>query len=95
MITNEQGQVLLQWSLGERKTPKHVVIDGTDRVYIPTYNHHVCAMWVEPQDVSRLLNYEVKSCNCASGVKVKAFEHPSEINANLWRYGNRYGKQES
>lgn len=91
IITNEQGQVLLVWTLGERRTPKPVVIDGTNRTYIFSYNCGVCATWVEPQDVARLLSHKEKTCNCNSGTYVNAFAYPTLVNANMWRYGNRDG----
>ena len=91
IITNEQGQVLLVWTLGERRTPKPVSIEGTNRTYIFTYNAHVCAAWIEPQDVAKMLAHREKSCNCNNGTFVNAFAYANLINANLWRTGNRDG----
>jgi hypothetical protein len=89
-IRNEQGQVLMVWTLN--RPPKQVLIDGTDRVYVFSYNFNVCASWVDEQDVERMLKVREKTCNCNNGNYRQAFEYANRLNANLWIYGNREGK---
>ena len=91
MMTNEKGQVLLKWVLP--RPPKPVKIEGTNRVYIFGYNFNVCAAWVEPQDVERMLLVREKICNCANGTYKNAFVPANLLDRNLFVYGNREGVQ--
>jgi len=88
-ITNDAGWVLLKWTLP--RPPKLVKIDGTDRVYTFTYNLHVCASFVDPQDVSRMLTVKEKICNCNNGTYKLAFAYANQLDYNLFVYGNREG----
>ena len=91
LITNEQGRVLLKWVLP--RPPKPTKIEGTNRVYIFSYNFNVCACWVESQDVERMLLVREKVCNCANGTYKNAFVPANLLDHNLWRFGNREGVQ--
>jgi hypothetical protein len=89
-MTNAQGQVLLKWVLP--RPPKIVQIAGTDRTYTFSYNFNVCASWVNPEDVSRMLLIKEKTCNCAGGTYKQAFMYCNQLDHNLWLFGNREGK---
>ena len=88
-ITNEKGQVLLKWTLP--RPPKPTKIEGTNRIYIFSYNFNVCACWVEPQDVERMLLVREKVCNCNNGTYKNAFAYANLLDHNLWVYGRREG----
>lgn len=90
MFKNSDGWVLMKWTLN--RPPKLVKIDGTDRVYTFSYNFHVCAAWIHPEDVNRMLAVREKTCNCNNGNFRQAFEVANEIDHNLWVFGNREGK---
>jgi hypothetical protein len=88
-LTNEAGMVLMKWTLP--RPPKLVTIDGTDRVYTFTYRLHVCASFIDPQDVDRLLTVKEKICNCNSGTYKIAFALANLLDYNLFVFGNREG----
>ena len=88
-LTNEAGMVLMKWTLP--RPPKLVKIDGTDRVYTFTYNLNVCASFIDPQDVERLLKVQEKVCNCNHGTYKIAFALANQLDFNLFVYGNREG----
>lgn len=86
-ITNEAGQVALKWNLPRQA--QTLRIDGTDRYYVFRYDHNVALIWAEPQDVARLMNVEMKKCNCAGGIYAKAVVLANQIDVNLHKCGNR------
>ena len=90
MVTNESGQVAIKWAI-ERRIPRPIKIDGTDRTYICVSQHHVSLFWAIPEDVDRLLAHREKSCNCGGGIKTNAFVLASQLDVNLWTTGNREG----
>lgn len=88
-LTNSEGKVLMKWTLP--RPPKIVVIDGTDRTYTFSYNLNVCACFIDPQDVDRMLKVREKVCNCNNGTYRFAFEYANQLDYNLFVYGNREG----
>lgn len=90
MVTNESGQVAIKWAI-ERRIPKPIHMDGTNRTYVCVPQHNVFLFWAESEDVERLLNHREKSCNCGGGIKVNAFMLASQLDVNLWTTGNREG----
>ena len=61
-IRNEAGQVAMKWILN--RPARTLKIDGTDRFYTFAYAHNVPMIWVEPQDVERILAVRDANCNC-------------------------------
>lgn len=88
-ITNEAGQVALKWAL-ERRTARTIRIDGTNRFYVPVYAHHVALIWVDEQDVDRLMSYRDKVCACKGGTYANAFALANQIDVNLHKCGSRH-----
>lgn len=88
-IKNDAGQILLKWVLP--RPPKIVKIDGTNRVYTFDYNFNVCAAWINPEDVERMLKIKEKVCNCNNGTYKNAFHLANLLDHNLFVYGNREG----
>jgi hypothetical protein len=86
-ICNDDGKVALKWVLPRPVKP--VKIDGTDRIYIFTYNQHVCMAWVEEKDATRLLNHKEKTCNCNNGTYKNAFVLCNQLDVCLWTTGER------
>lgn len=92
MIKNsETGEVAMKWVIWQRNPPL-VKIDGTGRAYSFIAKQHVFMAWVNPDDVSRLLNQEAKTCNCNNGTYKKAFALSSYLDVLLWETGGREGK---
>jgi len=87
MFINAQGWVLLKWALN--RPPKIVKIDGTDRIYTFTYILNVCASWVHPDDVNRMLVTKEKTCNCSNGTYKNAFALTNLLDTQLWVTGGR------
>lgn len=89
MIQRNDGKIAIKWVLN--RPAKLTKIDGTDRVYsfIPKFN--VWMEWVEPDDVSRLLSFKEKTCNCNNGTYKNAFAYANLLDVNLWMTGDRHG----
>lgn len=86
-ITNEAGQVALKWNLS--RPAQTLQMDGTKKYYVFTYAYNVAMIWADPEDVPRLMNIEMKHCNCNNGTYKKAVVLANQIDVNLHRCGNR------
>lgn len=87
-IRNDAGQVALKWVLN--RPARTIKIDGTGRYYVPVYKYNVPMIWVEEQDVEKILAVKEKTCNCANGTYQNAFVLANEIDVNLHKCGNRH-----
>lgn len=90
-IRNAEGRVGMKWAIPHRLAPPHIAMQGTDRVYTPEYKWNIAMIWVEEEDVERLLSHKEKTCNCKNGTYRQAFVIASALDVNLWRTGNREG----
>lgn len=91
-LTNAEGKVLMKWTLP--RPPKLVKIDGTDRTYTFTYKMNICAAFIDPLDVERMLTVREKVCNCNNGTYKFAFDFANHLDFNLFVFGNREGIQQ-
>jgi hypothetical protein len=91
MIKNTENEVALKWAIPHRQAPPYIKIDGTDRAYSPAYQWNIAMIWVDEQDVDRLLKHREKICNCNNGTYRFAFAEASQLDVNLWKTGNREG----
>lgn len=86
-LRNDAGQYALKWALN--RPAKTVVIDGTKRYYAPIYKYNVAMIWVEPEDVEKILAIREKTCNCNNGTYNQAYVFANQIDINLHKCGDR------
>lgn len=91
MITNQDGQIALKWTIIQRSPPL-VKIDGTSRVYVFSPKMNIFMAWVLPEDASKLLTTKHKVCNCNNGTYKIAFGYAHYLDVLLWETGSRDGK---
>lgn len=90
MIVNDEGKVAIKWAI-QRREPKPIKIDGTDKYYLFVPRLNIFMAWVESDHIARLLSHKEKTCNCNNGSYQNAFVYASLLDVNLWTFGNRYG----
>lgn len=86
-IRNDAGQIAMKWILN--RPARTLKIDGTDRFYVFVYKQNVPMIWVEPQDVERILAVREKTCNCNNGTYQQAVVYANLIDSNLHKCGDR------
>lgn len=80
-----EGKVAVQ----HRTTnPITVQIEGTDRNYTFVPLHNVSLAWVEEQDLEKILNIQMKACDCDGGRKTARFFLASETNVKIHETGS-------
>lgn len=89
MVVHDNGKIAIKWAI-QRRMPKTVKIDGTDKYYVFTPRLNIFMEWIEPEYIGRLLSHKEKSCNCNNGTYQNAFEYASLMDVNLYEFGDRY-----
>lgn len=87
-LRNEAGQIAIKWVLN--RPAKTIQIGGTDRYYVPRYEHNVAMYWVNEEDAPAILAKQEKHCNCANGIYKNAYVLANQIDVNLHTCGNRH-----
>lgn len=87
-LRNSAGQVAMKWIL--QRPAKTVKIDGTPRYYVPVYQQNVPMIWVDEQDVEKILAIREKTCNCNNGTFNQAYVLANQIDVNLHTCGQRH-----
>ena len=87
-LRNDAGQIALKWVLN--RPAKTIQLQGTKKFYVPRYEHNVAMIWVDEQDVEKILTVREKTCNCNNGTFQQAFALANEIDVSLHKCGNRH-----
>lgn len=87
-LRNGAGQVALKWILNRPAKP--VQIQGTNRYYVPAYQQNVPMIWVNEEDVEKVLSIREKTCNCNNGTWNQAYILANQIDVNLHTCGQRH-----
>ena len=78
MQTNELGQIALKWKRGGGQR----LVNG----YVFTPKHNIVLAWVDPGDVSSLLQ---AMHGCCGNSKRPAITYANETDVRRWTYGGR------
>ncbi len=87
-LRNDTGQIALKWVLN--RPAKTIQLQGTKKFYVPKYEHNVAMIWVDEQDVEKILAVREKTCNCNNGTFQQAYGLANSIDINLHKCGNRH-----
>lgn len=87
MIKNQNGQVAVRWVL-QRIPPRDVQVG--EHHYGIASQRNVHLLWANQEDVSRLLDYKMKTCNCNNGTKRNAFILASRLDVGIFEAGDRH-----
>jgi len=77
MITNENGEVALR---SYQTVQKLITVNGRSYVFVP--QHNISLAWINPEDVSTVLNIKRGCC----GNKNPYFRYANQHDIDIW-YG--------
>jgi hypothetical protein len=87
-IRNASGQIALKWAL-ERRMPRNIMIDSSQKVYIFTCKTNVCLIWADEEDVPGLIGLRDKICNCNNGTYGYVVVYATQMDVCLFETGER------
>lgn len=80
-ITNDAGQVAMRYM---QQTPAFITCNGHE--YVFTVRAHIALAWIDPQDVTCMLNVR-KGCGGCGGKKKNVIFLTDETHVRRWTVG--------